>query len=133
MTGTTMKATGSFEAKLDRQADAHADPQLSRMTIDKQFHGDLEARSQGQMLAAGTGVKGSAGYVAIEKVTGKLAGKLGTFILQHTATMTRGVPQLDIAVVPDSGTGELVGIKGAMLITIEDGKHSYEFDYNLAR
>jgi len=121
--GMAMHASGTFEVKLERQTDAVADAQLSRMTIDKQFHGDLEAHSQGQMLAAGTDVKGSAGYVAIEKVTGKLGGKSGSFILQHTATMTRGVPQLSITVVPDSGTGELVGLTGSMVITIADGKH----------
>jgi len=129
--GMTMHAAGTFEVKLDRQTDPQADAQLSRMMIDKQFHGDLEGTSHGQMLAAGTDVKGSAGYVAIEKVTGKLGGKSGNFILQHTATMTRGVPQLSITVVPDSGTGELVGLTGSMLITIADGKHSYAFDYSL--
>ena len=101
------------------------------MTIDKQFHGDLEATSKGQMLTAGTGVKGSAGYVAIEKVSGVLHGRSGTFVLQHTGTMTRGTPQLTITVVPDSGTDQLVGLSGKMTIKIADGKHSYEFEYTL--
>jgi hypothetical protein len=101
------------------------------MTIDKQFSGDLEATSKGQMLAFSTDVKGSAGYVAMEQVNGKLHGRTGTFVLQHGGTMTRGVPQLAVTVVPDSGTGELRGLKGKMNIIIADGKHSYEFDYTL--
>ena len=127
----TMQAKGGFEVKIDRQTDPGADAQLSRMTIDKQFHGDLDAHSVGQMLAAGTDVKGSAGYVAIEKVTGKLGGRSGSFVLQHNATMNRGAPELNIIVVPDSGTGELAGLTGKMNIVIADGKHSYEFDYQL--
>jgi hypothetical protein len=102
------------------------------MSIDKQFHGDLEATSKGQMLAAVTSVKGSAGYVAIEQVTGSLRGRSGTFVLQHSGTMTRGAPQQIVSVVPDSGTGELVGLTGTMTITIADGKHSYDFEYTLA-
>jgi hypothetical protein len=101
------------------------------MTLDKQFHGELEATSQGQMLTAGTTVKGSAGYVAIEKVSGTLHGRKGTFILQHSATMTRGTPQLSIFVVPDSGTEALTGLGGAMDIVIDKGKHSYVFEYTL--
>jgi hypothetical protein len=102
------------------------------LLIDKQFHGDLDATSKGQMLAAGTGVKGSAGYVAIERVSGKLHGRSGTFVLQHSGTMTRGTPQLSVTVVPDSGTGELIGLSGKMAIIITDGKHSYDFEYLLA-
>jgi len=101
------------------------------MTIDKQFHGDLEATSKGQMLAFSTEVKGSAGYVAMEQVNGTLRGRNGTFVLQHSGTMTRGAPQLIVTVVPDSGTGELTGLTGKMNIIIADGKHSYEFDYTL--
>jgi hypothetical protein len=101
------------------------------MTIDKQFHGDLEAKSIGQMLTAGTAVPGSAGYVAIERVSGTLRGKSGSFTLQHTGTMARGNYQLSVTVVPDSGTGELAGIVGEMKIIIDGGKHSYEFDYTL--
>jgi hypothetical protein len=99
------------------------------MSIDKQFQGDLEATSVGEMLTAGTAVKGSAGYVAVERVSGTLAGRRGTFVLQHTGTMTRGTPQLSVTVVPDSGTGELAGLTGTLAITIADGTHSYDFDY----
>jgi hypothetical protein len=102
------------------------------MSIDKQFHGDLEATSKGEMLTAGTVVKGSAGYVATERVSGTLYGRSGTFILQHGGTMTRGTPQLIITVVPDSGTDQLVGLAGTMVINIESGKHSYDFAYTLA-
>jgi hypothetical protein len=101
------------------------------MSIDKQFHGDLEAVSKGEMLSAGTSVKGSAGYVAMERVTGTLQGRSGTFVLQHNATMTRGAPHLQIIVVPDSGTSELEGLGGTMAINIVDGKHSYLFEYTL--
>jgi hypothetical protein len=125
-------ANGTFEVKLVPQADdKSADAALGRMTIDKQFHGDLEGTSKGQMLTGMTEVKGSAGYVAIEKVTGTLKGRTGTFILQHTGTMNRGVPQLTITVVPDSGTGQLAGITGNFKVIIAEGKHSYEFDYTL--
>jgi hypothetical protein len=102
------------------------------LSIDKQFHGDLEATSRGEMLSAGTSVKGSAGYVAIERVTGALRGRSGTFALQHSGTMTRGAPQLVITVVPDSGTADLTGIAGTMTIEIANGKHSYRLDYTLA-
>jgi hypothetical protein len=101
------------------------------LTIDKQFHGDLEGTSRGEMLATRTAVEGSAGYVAMERVTGKLNGRSGSFSLQHSATMTRGAPQLSITVVPDSGDGELEGIAGTMRIDIADGKHSYRFEYTL--
>jgi hypothetical protein len=130
----TIHAGGTFEVKLTPQAadDKNEDATLGRMSIAKQFHGDLEATSKGEMLTAGTGVKGSAGYVAIERVSGKLHGRSGTFILQHSGTMTRGTPQLTITVVPDSGTGELMGLAGQMTIRIADGKHSYDFEYTLA-
>jgi Protein of unknown function (DUF3224) len=101
------------------------------MWLDKQFHGDLEATSRGQMLTAMTDVKGSAGYVAIERVSGTLRGRAGSFLLQHTGTMTRGAPSLTITVVPDSGTEELAGLSGRMNIIITDGKHSYELEYAL--
>jgi len=125
------RASGPFEIKLVAQTDHEAEPALGRMSIDKHFHGDLEATSRGQMLSAGTAVKGSAGYVAMERVSGTLHGREGTFILQHSATMTRGTPQLSITVVPDSGTGQLAGLEGRMNIVIADGKHSYEFEYML--
>jgi hypothetical protein len=129
-----MTATGTFEVKLKPQTDENVgDPTVGRMSIDKQFHGDLDATSKGQMLAVQGEVKGSAGYVAMERVIGTLAGHSGSFALQHTGTMDRGVPGLSVTVVPDSGTGELVGLSGRMNIIITAGKHSYEFDYTLAR
>jgi hypothetical protein len=134
VTPQTQHATGPFDVKLAPQP---AEPEaggdaFSRLLIDKQYHGDLEATSKGTMLAAGTSVKGSAGYVALEIVTGTLKGHAGTFVLQHTGTMTRGAPQLSVTVVPDSGTGQLVGLTGKMNIIIADGKHSYDFEYTLA-
>jgi hypothetical protein len=127
------RAAGSFDVKLKPQS-SDADPlgsTLARMSIDKQFHGDLEATSKGEMLSAGTQVEGSAGYVAIERVSGTLHGRRGTFVLQHSGTMTQGAPQLVVSVVPDSGTGELVGLVGAMQIDLATGKHSYVFEYTL--
>ncbi len=126
-----MHANGTFEVKLTPEpADAEA-PAIGRMSLHKQFHGDLEAASYGQMVAAATSVKGSAGYVAIEQVTGSLHGRSGTFVLQHSGTMMRGAPQLMVNVVPDSGTGDLAGLTGTMTITIADGEHSYDFEYSL--
>ena len=101
------------------------------MAIDKHFHGDLEATSQGEMLSAMGEIKGSAGYVAMERVRGVLHGRKGTFVLQHIGTMNRGVPTLSVTVVPDSGTGELAGLSGSMKIIIQQAKHSYEFEYTL--
>jgi Protein of unknown function (DUF3224) len=130
-----MRATGPFDVKVD-PLDAYnrdAEAGLGRMSIDKQFHGDLEATSRGEMLTAMGGVKGSAGYVAMERVTGALHGRSGSFALQHSSTMTRGVPLQNIRVVPDSGTGGLTGLSGSMTIVIaEGGRHSYEFEYALA-
>jgi hypothetical protein len=129
----TTHATGTFDVKLAPQPseDKTDDATLGRMTIEKQIHGDLEATGKGQMLTAGTPVKGSAGYVAIERVSGTLHGRTGTFILQHTGTMNRSALQLSITVVPDSGTGQLTGLTGKMDIQIADGKHSYDFAYTL--
>jgi hypothetical protein len=129
----TMHAKGTFEVKLNPQTPdgKFEDATMGRMTIDKQFRGDLEATSKGQMLSAMTDVKGSAGYVAMERVTGTLGGRSGSFVLQHSASMTRGVPQLSVTVVPDSGTGQLVGLTGKMDIIINAGKHSYDFEYTL--
>lgn len=137
-TGITMsqRATGPFTVKLAPLDPYNRDEgaSLGRMSIDKEFTGDLAATSRGEMLTAGTTVKGSAGYVAVERVTGTLHGKRGTFALQHYATMDRGVPNLQISVVPDSGTGELEGLSGTMRIIIaEGGKHSYEFDHTIAQ
>jgi uncharacterized protein DUF3224 len=125
-------ATGPFDVKVTAQDDKSEDPLLNRMTLDKHYHGDLEATGKGQMLTAGTDVKGSGAYVAIEKVTGTLGGRTGSFVLQHSGTMTRNTPQLTITVVPDSGTGELKGITGKMAINIAaDGKHSYDLEYTV--
>ena len=123
-------AVGTFEVKLVPQVK-DGDARLGRLSLDKQFHGDLEGISKGEMLAAGTAVQGSAGYVAIELVTGKLQGRSGSFILQHSGTMNRRNPSLVVTVVPDSGTEELKGISGRMVINIAEGKHSYEFEYML--
>lgn len=132
----TSQAKGPFEVKMTPQPwseSSSADHTLGRFLMDKQYHGDLEASSTGQMLSAGTGEKGSSAvYVAIEKVTGSLQGRTGTFALYHIGIMNRGVPSLTITVVPDSGTGDLTGLAGSMTIQIQDGKHSYEFAYTLA-
>jgi|SRR5215472_13303725 len=125
------QASGTFDVKLTPQDDKSDDKSVTRMTIEKQWHGDLEGTSKGQMLTGGEATKGSAGYVAIEKFTGALKGRKGTFILQHTATMTKGKGDLTITVVPDSGTDELKGITGQLMIRIEDGKHFYDFDYRM--
>ena len=109
--------------------DIPKEAMLGRMSIDKQFHGDLEGTSMGRMLTSGTPTTGSAVYVAVERVTGKLHGKSGSFALHHTGTMTRGVPKLTISVVPDSGTGELAGVAGVMSVDIADGQHTYTFEY----
>jgi hypothetical protein len=126
-------ANGTFEVKLEPLAadDKAEGTTLGRMSIDKHFHGGLEGTSKGEMLSAMTDVKGSAGYVAMERVTGTLKGRTGSFVLQHTATMTRGMPELSITVVPDSGSGQLVGLTGKMEIKINEGKHSYDFEYTL--
>ena len=125
-------AEGTFDVKMMPQAAEQGDDSgIGRMTIDKQFHGDLEASSKGQMLAVTTTEKGSAGYVALEKVTGKLKGRSGSFALQHTGKMNRGVPELIITVVPDSGTDQLKGLSGKLEIVMVGSKHSYNFDYSL--
>ncbi|MGH9432120.1 MAG: DUF3224 domain-containing protein [Terriglobia bacterium] len=129
----TARASGSFEVKLNPQpGEDKGDGISGRMSIEKQFRGDLEATSRGEMLTAMTPVNGSAGYVAIERVSGTLGGRSGSFVLQHSGTMARGVPQLTITVVPDSGSGELLGLAGKMEIEIADGEHSYDFEYTLA-
>jgi hypothetical protein len=128
-------ASGTFEVKLTPQPteDKAEGANLGRMSGDKQFHGDLEGTSKVEMLTAMTDVKGSAGYVAMERVTGTLRGRSGGFILQHSGSSNRGATQLSITVVPDSGTGQLVGLAGTMTITIADGKHSYDFEYTLPK
>jgi hypothetical protein len=130
-------ARGPFEVKLLPQKPDNPAAEGSghgRMSLDKQFHGDLEATSQGEMLSVMGSVKGSAAYVAIERVSGALGGKKGTFALMHTGIMNRGAPSLVVQVVPDSGTGELAGISGTMKIVIgPQGEHSYELEYTLAQ
>lgn len=127
----TIRATGTFDVKITPLASdtpAESSP-LGRMSLEKQFRGDLEGTSTGQMLTVGTAIKNSAGYVAIEIVTGSLQGRTGTFALQHNATMTRGAGALNIVVVPDSGTGELTGLSGNLSIEISGGQHTYVLEY----
>ena len=128
-----MRAAGTFEVKvLPLPADDNADTGgFGRLSIDKQFSGALRGTSKGQMLAGMTAVEGSAAYVALERVTGTLNGRTGSFVLQHNGTMAGGRQEMRITVVPDSGTGELTGLAGSMKIIIEGGKHSYEFDYTI--
>jgi hypothetical protein len=126
------RASGEFEVKLLPVADEKVDGgSLGRMSLDKQFKGALQGSSKGEMLTAMTATKGSAGYVAIERFSGSLGGRSGSFVLQHNGTMNRGEPVLAVTVVPDSGTGELAGLAGRMAIRIAEGKHFYDFDYEL--
>jgi len=124
----TGHATGTFDVKVTPLADDAAKP-FARMSIEKQFHGDLEGTSRGVMLAASTGVKDSAGYVALETVTATVAGRHGTFILQHNGLMNRGAGDLTITIVPDSGTDGLAGISGTLTIAITNGVHHYDLSY----
>jgi hypothetical protein len=129
-----MQASGTFDVKLVPQGedDKGDGSTLGRMSIDKHFQGDLEGRSKGQMLTGSSAVPGSAGYVAIERFQGTLKGQKGSFVLQHTGTMSKaGGYQLSITVVPDSGSGALTGLTGKMDIKIVDGKHFYQFEYTL--
>jgi len=130
-----MKVSGTFEVEL-KPLEAYAgggDEPVScnRMSIDKRFSGGLTGQSKGEMLSAMTPVKGSAGYVAIERVKGTLSGKSGSFVLQHFGTMNKGEERLILEVIPDSGTGELQGLSGSMNIIRESGRHEYEFEYEL--
>jgi hypothetical protein len=128
----TNLAKGTFDVKVIPQApDDPAGGPFSRLFLDKQFHGDLEGASKGQMLGAGTAVEGSAGYVALELFSGALNGRHGGFVLQHNGTMTKGAPTMIVSVVPDSGTDQLAGLAGKMTIIIAGGQHSYEFAYTL--
>jgi len=127
-------ARGTFEVKVTPQAMVHAaeeGPRLGRISLDKTYHGDLDATAVGEMLAGGTSEKTSAGYVAMEEVRGTLNGRRGSFLLQHSGTMTRGTPSLTVTVVPHSGTEELVGLSGSLTIIIENKKHAYEFEFSL--
>jgi len=128
----TNPATGTFEVKLTPQDDKSEDKTLGRMSINKQWHGEIEGLSTGQMLTGRDVNTGSAGYVAMEKLTGTVKGRKGTFILQHSATMTKGKGDLTITVVPDSGTDDLKGISGKLTIRIENGKHFYDLEYSLS-
>jgi hypothetical protein len=130
----TLHATGTFAVTIDSQSpyDPFDGASLGRVSLNKQFSGDLEGTSRVEMLSAISTVKGSAGYVAIERVTGTLHGKRGTFILQHTGTMTRGTQDLSVTVVPDTGTGELTGIAGRLAIDIIEKIHHYAFEYTLS-
>lgn len=122
-------ATGTFEVMLTPVSGAEAP--VGAMTISKTFHGDLEGESAGQMLAVMTTIEGSAGYVAMERVTGTLAGHRGSFAFQHSGSMNKGAQSLSVTVVPDSGTDGLAGLTGSMAIKIEGGKHFYTFRYSL--
>ena len=125
-------AQGHFDVNITLAEDAGSvDPTLGRMVIGKAFHGDLEASSSGQMLTATTDIADSAGYVAVERVSGVLHGRTGSFVLQHSGTMNRGIASLSLTVVPDSGTSELQGIAGSLTITIADGTHYYDLEYTL--
>ncbi len=127
-------AKGTFEPTMTQEGpeDKAEGSTIARWSGTKKFHGDLEGTSEVQMLGASTNVKGSAGYVAMERVTGTLNGRQGSFVLQHSGTLNRGTAQLSVSVVPDTGTGELAGIAGTMSIKIEaGGKHFYEFAYTL--
>lgn len=131
---TPRTASGRFEVAMQPQADPAAETPgatLGRLRLDKQYHGDLQATAQGQMLSAITATPGSAGYVAIEHVTGTLHGRSGSFVLQHRGVMDRGAQALEITVVPDSGTGGLAGLSGRMAIRINEGRHEYDLSYSL--
>jgi hypothetical protein len=130
---STRMAKGSFTVEMKPQADlgAEASVKMARLSLHKQFEGDLQAVGQGEMLTALTAQPGSAGYVAIERVTGGLHGAGGSFVLQHSGTMERGAQRLSITVVPDSGTGALAGLSGSLRIEIVEGKHYYTFEYTL--
>lgn len=129
----TACARGPFEVKLAPLAlsDVAAETGFGRLSLDKVYRGDLEATSTGEMLSAMGTVQGSAGYVALERVSGSLHGRSGTFALQHSGTMARGASALSVTVVPDSGTGQLEGITGTMEIVITGKAHSYVFEYTL--
>lgn len=132
MTDGAMIARGTFDVKMTPEAvDAADGNPVSRLALDKQYRGDLDGAGRGVMVSATTPVKDSAGYVAIERVSGTLHGRRGSFVMQHAGMMTRGAQQLAITIVPDSGTGELVGIAGSCGITIADGVHTYEIQYTL--
>ncbi|TNC76376.1 DUF3224 domain-containing protein [Janthinobacterium lividum] len=125
--------TGTFDVNITPEtlSDTAAQSGLGRLSLDKRYHGALEASAQGEMLSARASVTGSAGYVALERVEGSLDGRHGSFYLQHSGTMTRGAPALSVTVVPDTGTEQLQGLRGSLAIRIEDGKHYYDFTYDI--
>ncbi|MBH1804211.1 DUF3224 domain-containing protein [Stenotrophomonas maltophilia] len=123
------EACGTFEVNL--LPIGGNDGPIGVMLIDKVFHGDLRGSSVGQMLAFRSPVQGSAGYVAMERVTATLAGRQGAFTLQHNGLMARGTPELSVVVVPDSGSEGLLGLSGILEITISDGRHDYRLEYAL--
>jgi hypothetical protein len=123
-------AHGTFTVKLAPLTPAPAEG-LSRYSLDKEFHGEIEGTSKGEMMGGGDVKAGIAGYVAVEMITGTLAGKLGSFALQHSSTMDAGTQNMNIIVVPGSGTGQLKGIRGTLIIRIDNGQHFYVFDYTL--
>lgn len=122
---------GRFEVKLQPQQDALAEVGIQRLSIDKTFEGPLSATSRGQMLSFMSETRGSAGYVAMERVTGTLEGRQGSFTLQHSGKMDRGAQALELTVVADSGTGELKGLSGSATIEVVDGVHQYTLTYAL--
>ena len=128
-----MQAKGEFEVTRipQQELDIGGDASVGHSRFDKRFHGPLDATSVVHMLAVGTDVPGSAAYVAIERISGTLDGRRGSFMAQHSGTLDRGQPTLALGVVPDSGTGELAGLRGRMAIDIVDGAHSYTLDYEL--
>lgn len=129
---STHQVRGEFDVNMRPQNDdGVSDAAIGRFGLDKAYHGALEATSKGQMLAYRSGVKGSAGYVAMERVVGVLEGRRGSFVMQHDGTMQGGALHLNIVVVPDSGTEELQGLRGTMKIEIEGGKHFYVLEYAL--
>ena len=132
---TSHQASGAFDVQMQPQPAADETPTpgatLGRLLLSKTYHGDLQATAQGQMLSAITPTTGSAGYVAIEHVTGTLHGRAGSFVLQHSGLMNRGEKQLVITVVPDSGSGELAGLQGRLDIRISEGQHFYDMAYSL--
>ncbi|MGK5048382.1 DUF3224 domain-containing protein [Janthinobacterium sp. GB4P2] len=126
--------TGAFDVKISPEtlSDTAAQSGLGRLSLAKRYHGALDASAQGEMLSVRAAVAGSAGYVALERVEGILDGRHGSFYLQHSGSMMRGLPSLSVSVVPDTGTGQLQGLSGSLAIRIEDGKHYYAFTYEIA-
>ncbi len=129
----TTHARGKFDVQMHALPleDIARESMLGRMSLDKQYHGELDATAQGQTLTIGNPATGSAVYVAVERATGTLGGKRGSFAMHHTGIMSRGMQQLTITVAADSGTGELKGISGTLVIDVKDGEHLYDLDYSL--